>query len=90
MYVPTGQDEQVKDYIRMRDDHRLALKKMKQEINAFCLRHNLRYGGRSTWTAAHTKWLRGLEPEGLYREIQKQQKASGRDPGPFQIRAIYG
>jgi len=72
VYVPTGQDEQVKDYIRMRDDHRLPLKKMKQEINAFCLRHNLRYGGRSTWTAAHTKWLRWLEPEGLYREILEE------------------
>lgn len=43
VYVPTGQDEQVKDYIRMRDDHKLALKKVKQEINAFCLRHNLRH-----------------------------------------------
>ena len=51
VYVPTGQDEQVKDYIRMWDDHKLALKKVKQEINAFCLRHNLRHilNGSGGW-----------------------------------------
>lgn len=69
VYVPTNRDEQVKEYIRMRDDHKLAIKKVKQEISAFCLRHNLRYDGRSSWTAAHLKWLRGLKPEGLYQEI---------------------
>lgn len=72
VYVPTDQDEQVKEYIRMRDDHKLALKKVKQEIGAFCLRHNLRYDGRSTWTAAHIQWLRGLKPEGLYQEILEE------------------
>ena len=45
---------------------------MKQEIGAFCLRHNLRYDGRSTWTAAHIQWLRGLKPEGLYQEILEE------------------
>ena len=31
--------EQTKEYIRMRCDHKLALKKIKQQILAFCLRH---------------------------------------------------
>jgi transposase len=53
----------------MRDDHKLALKKVKQQILAFCLRHNYRYEGNSHWTAAHIKWLRSLQPEALYKEI---------------------
>jgi transposase len=53
----------------MRDDHKLALKKVKQQILAFCLRHNYRYDGNSHWTAAHIKWLRSLQPEALYKEI---------------------
>ena len=35
VYVPTEDDESVKEYIRMRDDHKIALKKIKQQINAF-------------------------------------------------------
>ena len=52
----------------MRDDHRGALKKLKQQINAFCLRHGQIYSGKSKWTAAHLEWLRHLECEGLLRE----------------------
>ena len=42
---------------------------MKQQILAFCLRHNYRYDGKSHWTAAHLKWLKALTPEALYKEI---------------------
>lgn len=72
VHIPTAQDEQVKEYIRMRSDHKLALKKIKQQISSFCLRHNLRYDGRSSWTAAHLRWLKALKPEGLYEEILKE------------------
>ena len=53
----------------MRDDHNLALKKIKQQILAFCLRHSYRYDGKSHWTSAHLKWLRSLTPEALYKEV---------------------
>jgi transposase len=62
-------DEQTKEFLRMRNDHKLALKKVKQQILAFCLRHNYRYDGNSHWTVAHIKWLRSLQPEALYKEI---------------------
>lgn len=65
VHIPTEKDEQVKEFIRMRQDHKLALKKIKQQILAFCLRHNLRYEGKSRpWTQAHIAWLRGLKPDG--------------------------
>jgi transposase len=69
VHIPTEKDEQTKEFIRMRDDHKLALKKVKQQILAFCLRHDYRYDGNSYWTAAHIKWLRSLQPEALYKEI---------------------
>ena len=43
VYVPTGEDDSVKEYLRMRDDHKLALKKLKQQINAYVLRHGHQY-----------------------------------------------
>lgn len=67
--IPTEKDEQTKEYLRMRDDYKLALKKVKQQILAFCLRHNYRYEGKSHWTAAHINWLKSLTPEALYKEI---------------------
>lgn len=70
VYIPTEHDEQVKEYIRMRDDHNLALKKIKQQILSFCLRHNYRYeGSKQHWTQKHLDWLRALEPEEIYKEI---------------------
>ena len=73
VHIPTEQDEQTKEYIRMRDDHKLALKKVKQQILSFCLRHNYRFDGTTNhWTQAHLKWLRSLKPEGLYAEILQE------------------
>ena len=69
VHIPTAKDEETKEFIRMRNDHKLALKKVKQQILAFCLRHNYRYDGKSHWTAAHIKWLKSLNAEALYKEI---------------------
>ena len=73
VHIPTEQDEQTKEYIRMRDDHKLALKKVKQQILSFCLRHNYRFDGTNHhWTQAHLRWLRALKPSGLYEEILRE------------------
>ena len=69
VYIPTAQDEAVRDYLRMRDDHKLMLKKIKQQINAFCLKHNKIYpGSRSKWTLAFVKWLDCLEFDGYLQD----------------------
>ena len=73
VHVPTAKDEETKEFLRMRDDHKIALKKIKQQILAFCLRHNYRYpGGTKYWTQAHLKWLRDLKPGGVYQEILEE------------------
>ena len=68
VYIPTAQDETVRDYLRMRDDHKLMLKKIKQQINAFCLKHDKIYPGKSKWTLAHVKWLGKLEFDGYLQD----------------------
>ena len=68
VYIPTEDDDSVKEYLRMRNDHKLALKKIKQQINAFCIRHGYQYTG-TKWTQAHIKWIKKLEiSNDLYRE----------------------
>ena len=75
VYVPTEEDDSVKEYLRMRDEHKLALKKVKQQINAFCLRHGHHYA-QTKWTAAHWKWLKKLEFSALYREVLDEYMTS--------------
>lgn len=63
-------DEEVKEYIRMRDDHKTALKKVKQQIAAFILRHGKKYDlGLSKWTNGYMKWLKELKLTETLREI---------------------
>ena len=75
VYIPTGEDDAVKEYLRMRDDHKLALKKLKQQINAFVLRHGHRYVG-TKWTIKHVTWLNRLELDPMYRETLNEYMAS--------------
>lgn len=64
------QDEEVRDYIRMRDDHKIALTKIKQQINGFVLKHGKIYDGtKSKWTQAHIDWLKKLNLSEMLRNI---------------------
>lgn len=75
VYIPTGKDDSVKEYLRMRDDHKIALKKLKQQINAFVLRHGHKYIG-TTWTIKHVTWLKNLQLDPMYRETLNEYMAS--------------
>jgi transposase len=69
VHVPTAEDEAVKEYIRMRDDKKKALKIIKQQILAFVLRHGYRFTeGKNYWTGKHVSWLKSLELGGLLQE----------------------
>lgn len=65
--IPTEEDESVRDYIRMCDDHKLQLKVTKQRINAFCLRKGKSYES-SKWSKPHIAWLKSLELSTVDRE----------------------
>ena len=75
VYIPTEEDDSVKEYLRMRSDHKLALKKVKQQINAFCIRHGHHYEG-TKWTLDHLRRLKQLELKGLYRETLEEYMAT--------------
>lgn len=68
VYVPTEADCDVKDYLRMREDHKIALKKIKQQVNSYCLHLGLPYTEGSKWTKKHWDYLHHLELSTLQRE----------------------
>jgi transposase len=57
VYVPTVDDEAIRDLTRAREDTIRDLKAAKLRLKAFLLRHDIRYTGRATWSPAHLRWL---------------------------------
>jgi transposase len=57
VYVPTVDDEAIRDLTRAREDTIRDLKATKLRLNAFWLRQDIRYTGRATWGPAHLRWL---------------------------------
>ena len=57
VYVPTEEDEALRDLVRAREDATRALRTAKQQFGAFLLRHDFVYSGKTKWTKAHFNWL---------------------------------
>ena len=57
VYVPTVEDEAIRDLARAREDAIRDRKAAKHRLKAFLLRQDIRYEGRATWGPAHRRWL---------------------------------
>ena len=57
VYVPSVDDEAIRDLCRARDAARVTLKDAKLRLKALLLRQGLHYVGRADWTAAHRRYL---------------------------------
>lgn len=55
--VPDERDEAMRDLSRARTDAVRARLKARQQLKALLLRHDRRYTGKSSWTAAHERYL---------------------------------
>jgi transposase len=57
VYVPTVDDEAIRDLSWAREDAVSDLQAAKFRLQAFLLRQDIRYTGRATWGPAHLRWL---------------------------------
>jgi transposase len=58
--VPDARDEAIRDLSRAREDAVRARLKARQQLKALLLRHGRRYSGKTSWTAAHARYLAAL------------------------------
>jgi transposase len=58
--VPDERDEAMRDLSRARTDAVRARLKARQQLKAMLLRHDRRYTGKSSWTAAHERYLSSI------------------------------
>jgi len=61
VYVPSGEDEAMRDLSRAREDAKRAERKARQQLSAFLLRHGLLYSGLSRWTLTHWRWISDIK-----------------------------
>jgi transposase len=57
LYGPKLEDDAMRALTRAREDATQDLKAAKFRLNAFLLRHDIRYTGRANWAPAHLRWL---------------------------------
>jgi len=78
VYIPSDEDNSVKEYLRMRDDAKGALKRVKQQLLSFCTRNGKMFtDGSSYWTLKHLAWLKKLDfGSGIMQETFQEILAS--------------
>ncbi len=67
--IPDARDEAIRDLSRARIDAVRARLKARQQLKALLLRHGLRYSGKTSWTAAHERYLSTLTFEHPAQDI---------------------
>jgi transposase len=61
IYVPDVRDEAMRDLVRAREDAVVMQRQARQRLAALLLRHDVRYAGKTAWTAAHRRWIADLK-----------------------------
>jgi len=73
VYVPSTEDEAMRDLTRSREDAVKALRVSRQVLLAFLLRHGYRYSGQSYWTKAHLNWISDIKMSHRAQQIALQE-----------------
>jgi transposase len=69
VWVPDAIHEAVRDLVRAREAAAADLRKKRQQLLSFLLRHGRMFSGRKHWSLAHRRWLAGLKFEHSAQQI---------------------
>jgi transposase len=72
-YVPSAEDEAMRDLTRAREDAKSDEKKSKQRLLSFLLRSGHKYTGGSPWSKAHMRWLSDIKMPHRCQQIVFQE-----------------
>lgn len=80
IYVPTKDDEAVRDFLRFREDLKKEIMHARQRLLGFLMRHHIKYDiGKDHWTDRHHVWLRGLRLEDPMLQLTLKSQVTGLD-----------
>src|SRR3954463_9830771 len=69
VWIPDPTHEAQRDLVRARPAAPEAVRRARQQLQGFLLRHGRVFAGRKTWSPAHRRWLAGLRFEHPARQI---------------------
>ena len=69
VWVPDAAHEALRDLVRARDAAGRSLRRTRQQLSGFLLRHGRSYGGGKTWMGPHRRWLASLKFEHPAQQI---------------------
>src|SRR4051794_34054111 len=69
VWVPDPTHEAVRDLARARTAAMEAVRRARQQLQGFLLRHGRVFAGRKAWSPAHRRWLAGLRFEHPARQV---------------------
>lgn len=82
IWVPDDVHEAMRDLVRAREAASEDLRKKRQQLQSFLLRHGRIFTGRKAWTPAHTRWLANQKFEHPAQQIVFQDHVDAvRDAG---------
>jgi transposase len=61
VWVPDEDHEAVRDLSRAREDMKSAVRRARQRLSSFLLRHGKVYAGKTNWTQAYFRWLERIK-----------------------------
>ena len=61
IHVPEPADEAMRDLVRTREDAVAMLRRARHRLAVLLLRNDLRYAGKTAWTAAHRRRIASLQ-----------------------------
>ena len=73
VWAPDAAHEAVRDLVRAREATSEDLRRKRQQLLSFLLRHSRIYSGRSHWTLAHRRWLAAQKFEHAAQQIVFQE-----------------
>jgi transposase len=73
VWVPTLEQEAIRDLVRAREDMKAIELKARQRLNAFLLRHSKIFDGKSKWGPAHFRWLETVRFDSPIQQIVLQE-----------------
>ncbi len=79
VYVPREDDEAMRDLSRAREDAKRAETRARQQLQALLLRHDIRYTGRTPWSAPHLRWLADIKLPHPAQQITFQEYVTAID-----------
>ena len=88
IYVPDERDEAIRDLVRAREDVVCVQRQARQRLQALLLRHEIRYAGKTAWSAAHRRWLADIKLPDPAQEIAFEEYVQSIEEAEARLRRL--